>query len=1065
MISTGRMHVPRDGFPTMRIIRLALIALLPAMCSAVDGPTSVGMVGYWPFDEGLGNRAANALRTSADIFGSTGSARVLSPAWRPGKHGQAMDFSSGQTAVTVEKTTELDCDTQVSIAAWIKLGEAEGRGMIVNHGYAYRLAVRQGKQRRMEFQLSLDGKWAGNWLVGKTTLDVGRWYHVAGVYDGKERRIYVDGELDTSKPAHGTVGAGRHFLIGGAVVRRGKKRIFKDGETVAYHVQEAFAGTIDEVRIWNRALSPEDVARTMREDRSQILGQLPKERDLYLYPTRCVAMLGQETPYEFAVFNGAGTPYLGRLSVAVVDGDGKRHGEAVHELNLGPRQTHTIRVPFRPTSPGAYNLVVSSLGRQLLEAPVCMLSPAARQEVGEAALRKVLHVDLTHALGADAFCDDGTSRVVRSGIGTYREAGPRKHSRFVARLPLRRPGLHLVRVTYPDDKPRTCEIASWSPVEADRYNAHTGYFTGDDFPLSGRMRTFEFVMWARHADQALVFTSWLDGQPAAAATIDVFEVEGRLPARPASQTPSRRLIGHYWEDAQPLSRCFGGNAPELLDFDRVARNLCDYFDYTGQNLLMHPVVWYEGPIYNSLVGARGGKGGFHLPTAGWVDILLKRFEERDFKFYGLFNVHQLPSLMREMNADNAKIRAGEPTFNTVSKENEAAIKTWHHRTSMFNGLHPKVQERVLTLVQELADRYGASPAFAGLGFHLTLAQLLQPGSLDVSYDDWTVGEFQKDTALTVPVAPRDPERFAKRHAWLMANAKEEWIRWRCGRVTDYYGRIAAVLRAKRPDLQFVVTLLEPPMSIVDPQRLAWQEGKTLVEQAREAGIDPLLLAKCPGLVIQQRLGPTAKKKRLTFGTTRGRYGCPPPTPENIAAIRGMDLNAEQQRAFRTTRDSGVFLYNRYFESNVGGRQPLESDWFHGIAWRASAVVPAHEHFMEYYAQAMAMFDPALLAIGGFTNGTVGHERRVERFAQVFRQLPRGKWQELPGLGHDLVGRTIRTDGKFFLYVVNTSAQQQRAVLKTPAKMAPIAGSSPLTQTPEGQAATLAPYQLAAWVGE
>jgi len=524
------------------------------------------------------------------------------------------------------------------------------------------------------------------------------------------------------------------------------------------------------------------------------------------------------------------------------------------------------------------------------------------------------------------------------------------------------------------------------------------------------------------------------------------------------------LIGHFWEDAQPLSRCFGGNAPELMDFDQVACNLCDYFDYTGQNLLMHPVVWYEGPIYNSLVEARGGKGGFHFPTTGWVDILLERFEERGFKFYGLFNVHQLPSLMRKMNADNAKIQAGEPTFNTVSKDNEAAIKTWHHRSSMFNALHPQVQERVLALVQELADRYGASPAFGGLGFHLTLAQLLQPGSPDVSYDDWTVGEFEKDTGIAVPAGPRDPERFGKRHDWIMANARGEWIRWRCEQVADYYGKVARILRSKREDLEFVVTLLEPPMSIIDPQRIAWMEGKPLVEQAREAGIDPLLLAKQPGLVIQQRLGPSAKRKRLASGTTRGRYGCPPPTPENIAAIRGMDLHAEQQQAFRTTTDFGVFLYNRYFESAVGRRHPLKSQWYQSIPWRATAVVPAHDHFMEYYAHAVAMFDPTILATGGFTNGTVGHESRVERFARVFRQLPTGQWQEIPGLGRDMVGRTTRVGDKAYLYVVNTSAEERRVVLETTVNMSPVADSPRLEQAPDGQAVTLSSYQLAAWVG-
>ena len=255
------------------------------------------------------------------------------------------------------------------------------------------------------------------------------------------------------------------------------------------------------------------------------------------------------------------------------------------------------------------------------------------------------------------------------------------------------------------------------------------------------------------------------------------------------------------------------------------------------------------------------------------------------------------------------------------------------------------------------------------------------------------------------------------------------------------------------------------MSIIDPQRLAWLGGKQLVELSREAGIDPTLLARHPGIVIQQRLGPTAKKKRLTFGTARGRWGSPPPTPESLDAVREMDLDAEQQREFRRTTDFGVFLYNRYFESAIGRNRPLKSKWFRSIPWRATAVVPAGDHFMEYYAHAVAMFDPSFVAIGGFTNGTVGHESRVARFARVFRQLPVGTWQEIAGLANGVVGRSIHVGGKRYVYVVSKSCRHARVALRGTRVMRPIGGSPRLVAGNDGMAVTLAPYQLAAWVEE
>jgi hypothetical protein len=1025
--------------------------------------TADGLVGYWAFDEGEGTSAANSVRSGADLFGRTGAASILAPVWVGGRHGRALEFTGGATAVLVEKTAQLECDDQVTIAAWVKLGEPDGRGLIVNHEYAYRLCVNQGGKRRVRLQLNLDGEWAQNWLVGSTSLEPGEWYYVAGVYDGHERRIYVDGQLDGAEPAQGNISAGRQFAIGAQSVDYGSKRVYTLDEAAEYTVANPFPGVIDEVRIWKRALSESELRQAANQDRATVLALLPKESDLYFHAVQCVAMAGEESELRIAVFNGGAEPYAGALSVAVTDPGGVVVDEARLQIDIASSDLTTLGIPFRPEGMGAHTVSVSSAGRRLFEMPVGVLEPVARAPVGQPTLRPALSVDLTQKLGANALCDDGTSRVVQSKIGSYREAGEQRFSRFVVRLPLRRTGLHLVRVTYPDDRARTCEIASWSPVSADRFNAHTGYFTGDKLPISGRFQVFEFVMWARSREQALVFTTWLEDRPAAASAIDVFEIEGRLPARPASRGPSRRLIGHYWEDAQPLSRCFGGNAPELMDFDKVVREMCDYFDYTGQNLLMHPVVWYEGPIYNSLVESRGGAGGFHLPTAGWIDILLRRFEERGFKFYGLLNVHQLPSLMAAMNADSTQIRAGVPTFNTVSKDNEASAKTWHHRSAMFNALHPRVQEPVIALVAELADRYSDSPAFGGLGFHLTIAQLLQPGSLDVSYDDWTVAEFTNDTGIDLPVAMEDPERFGKRHEWLMANARDEWVRWRCERTADYFGRVAETLRARRADLQLVVTILEPPMSIIDPQRLAWLGGQRLVEMSREAGIDPDLLAKHPGVVIQQRLGPTARMKRLTFGVTKGRWGTPPPTLESIDAIRSMDLDSGQQKQFRTTTDFGVFLYNRYFESDIGRTRPLDCEWYESIPWRASAVVATHDHFMEYYAKAMAIFDPTFIAIGGFTNGTVGHETRVERFTRVYRQLPVGEWHEIPNLPADIVGRTIEADGNQYIYLVNQSSKSQRVLLQAAEPMKPLSGSPPLTAAEEGLSVELGPYQLAGWV--
>jgi hypothetical protein len=133
-----------------------------------------------------------------------------------------------------------------------------------------------------------------------------------------------------------------------------------------------------------------------------------------------------------------------------------------------------------------------------------------------------------------------------------------------------------------------------------------------------------------------------------------------------------------------------------------------------------------------------------------------------------------------------------------------------------------------------------------------------------------------------------------------------------------------------------------------------------------------------------------------------------------------------------------------------------------------AFVPGHDHFMEYYAHAMAVFDPTLIVVGGFSTGTVGHEESVERFARVFRLLPSGEWESIPDLDRHVAGRALKLDGRRYLYLVNRSANALSVVLRdsvVPHRLRPLGSSPLLKQTDKGHEVALGPYELAAWTGD
>ncbi|MCD6361385.1 MAG: hypothetical protein J7M38_11065 [Armatimonadetes bacterium] len=109
---------------------VAAIGLALTAATAVAQSPADGLIGYRAFDEGEGDLVVNSTRSAPDIFGKTGAAKIIGPIWTEGRHGAAMDFSGGETAVIVDKTAELDCERQIIIAAWIKLDNPQGRGMI-----------------------------------------------------------------------------------------------------------------------------------------------------------------------------------------------------------------------------------------------------------------------------------------------------------------------------------------------------------------------------------------------------------------------------------------------------------------------------------------------------------------------------------------------------------------------------------------------------------------------------------------------------------------------------------------------------------------------------------------------------------------------------------------------------------------------------------------------------------------------------------------------------------------------------------------------------------------------
>ncbi len=208
---------------------------------------SSGPVAWWKFDETSGTSAADASGN-----GNTGLA-VGAVTWGTGKVGNALAFDGVSSYVGGTSTgTGFPLGSSArTICAWIRTPGTGSDTSILHYGTA-------GTTSPTNFHLfvqSTGGVGIGNGGAGMGTVistakvNDNNWHFVAGVYEGSSTnlaRVYIDGVQQTS----GTL-ANMPNTGGGSLWRIGR---FLDPNT-----GPSFKGSLDELRMYNRALSAAEI--------------------------------------------------------------------------------------------------------------------------------------------------------------------------------------------------------------------------------------------------------------------------------------------------------------------------------------------------------------------------------------------------------------------------------------------------------------------------------------------------------------------------------------------------------------------------------------------------------------------------------------------------------------------------------------------------------------------------------------------------------------------------------------------------------------------------------------
>jgi len=194
-------------------------------------------------DEGSGT-------TISDRSGNNNTGTLTNgPTWTAGAYGGALLFDGADDRVRVNDSNSLDLTTAATFEAWVypTVVPSGWRTIMQKQVDAYLLSASGGGSGNKPVSAGTSTAYCCVQVAGVAALPVNTWTHVAATYDGSQLRLYVNGALVASTAVTSSYQVNTNPLwIGGNAV-----------------YGEHFQGKLDELRIYNRALTQAEIQQDM----------------------------------------------------------------------------------------------------------------------------------------------------------------------------------------------------------------------------------------------------------------------------------------------------------------------------------------------------------------------------------------------------------------------------------------------------------------------------------------------------------------------------------------------------------------------------------------------------------------------------------------------------------------------------------------------------------------------------------------------------------------------------------------------------------------------------------
>ena len=231
-----------------------ILVCLAAICATGARAAEPGLVAHWTFDEGRGN-------TAQDATGNGHDAALKHTEWVRSPRGYALRFAGKEALAQYGKVASMNLSGDATLAVWVKTDSAvEPRTNRLIFG-----DTGLGIERNLNLRMDGYGYLRFEWADGKANASLlapagllnGSWKHVVVVANSRARQasLYVDGVsvAEMTMPLPISVAPTKERLTG-------------------WFYNGYFQGDLDDVRLYSRALSAQEVRQLYRSQADVTVG-------------------------------------------------------------------------------------------------------------------------------------------------------------------------------------------------------------------------------------------------------------------------------------------------------------------------------------------------------------------------------------------------------------------------------------------------------------------------------------------------------------------------------------------------------------------------------------------------------------------------------------------------------------------------------------------------------------------------------------------------------------------------------------------------------------------------